>query len=87
VTNTRARKTTRQAPRTRKTAAQIAAERAAAEKPKPPEAFVIPTPLLADVLRLVGSIPSATRVGQSGPSAGKVYSQLELLKPLEPAKK
>lgn len=63
-------------PRTVATAEQVAAAK------KPPEAFIIPTPVLAEVVRLIGSIPSGQRAQNGTLSAGRVFAALEELKPL-----
>lgn len=49
-----------------------------------PEAFVIPTTLLAEIIRLVGSLPAGQRVGEGRPSVARIYLQLEQLVPVEP---
>lgn len=51
--------------------------------PAAPEEFVLPTPLLVELLRLVGSLPAAQTSGNGRPNVAKIYGQLEQLKPVE----
>lgn len=48
-----------------------------------PEEFVLPTPLLVELLRLVGSLPAAQRAVAGSPTVARIYTELEQVKPVE----
>lgn len=59
------------------------AKRPAAPKVEVPAEFVISSVVLAQLLQLLGSLPSGYRANNAGPSAASVYAQVERLTPLE----